>query len=227
MTSAATPDFQHSPTASFTAERKYGIICDRWMPTKRLNGGMRKTFAITARSGSNERIPSNMLEYTTGSDMRNVISTESCAELTHISASIVNDATGTALTAVSSGANSFSKNTNFPLNMANTIPVTVPSRNPSIILPVENQTLPKNALSGISSMSRITTSTGDASSRLLFTAAAAACHTASQNTTAQKVYSLLLLFSFIAVYGYTQQAPAPFLPARSRGDDRLSQAPIV
>ena len=56
---------------------------------------------------------SSMFEYTTGSAMRNVTSTERFRELTHTSARTVILATGTAFTAATSGARSVRTKRNF------------------------------------------------------------------------------------------------------------------
>lgn len=138
---------------------------------------------------------SSMFEYTTGSAMRNVTSTERFRELTHTSARTVILATGTAFTAATSGARSVRTKRNFPARSASRVPQVSPSPKPPSIRPEEKATLRRKPSVGISSRSLPAARTGDTRSNSCPRSIAPTCQTASQKSTQAAVISRFFMLS--------------------------------
>ena len=76
MTSAATPDFQHSPSPTAQAERKKGATWGRYRYRSRRAKGTWNTSAISVSLWSMLEMPPSTFWYTMGATMRKEMTTD-------------------------------------------------------------------------------------------------------------------------------------------------------
>ena len=202
------------PSATLHPCRKAGSTAGSHTARRRRPSGRRNTFAISSSCGSAARMPVRTAPYSTGSTIRKLMSTDSEDPRTHTSARMMKLATGVALTSCSTGAIKTSAAGQISAATASAALHTTPSPKPSRMRPALNST--RCQKSACRSGQR-RACTGDTRKTSCPMAMAAACHTASQNSTAparrssslrscMEIPSFLVVFC-ISVYHTPPQRP--------------------
>ena len=144
-------------------------------------------------------MPVRTAPYNTGSTIKKLMSTERDAPRTHTRARMIKLATGVALTSCITGASRASAAGSTSASTASTMLHPAPSPNPSRMRPELNPTRCQKSAWGSSCTSVRSACTGDTKNTSCPMAAAAHCHTASQNRTAPIFCNCLLLCFICAI----------------------------
>ena len=134
------------------------------MPRSRRPKGTRNTRAISRSRRSVRQIPSSTFRYTGGNTISAEMNRDRLWLLSHTSARMMKDATGTVLTAATSGAISPRSHCFHAASAASATANTVASRNPPKIRTADQATVRQKAAVTASCPSRSSTSTGEANS---------------------------------------------------------------
>ena len=136
------------------------------MYRSRRENGTRNTRAISSSCPSVRRMPSSTFRYTGGNTISAEMSRDRLRLLSHTSARMIKEATGTALITATSGASSSPTPFFHAASAASSTASRVESRNPPKIRAADQPTVCQKAVVTASCPSRYRTAAGDASSRL-------------------------------------------------------------
>jgi len=188
ITSAAIPAFQHRPSPTVLAVKKYGATAGMYRYLAFLKELIRNTLAISSNFSSVDRIPCNTFVYITGTVIKKEVRIDKFFDGIHSNARIIKEATGVACITFINGVINSLITRNLQAKIAKRIPIPTAIIKPAIIFIKEKRTDFQNTVLYTKLTKAIIVVAGDAKSILLLTAILSTCQNKSQNAAANILY---------------------------------------